>query len=195
MANSRTMSIKYVTAILLSVTAASAHADCYLRSSTSAVSAQKIDRIADTRSMVSIAHNGEKICSVTFRAQVQGQWLDGAGTHNFNPDDVDESTACIVALEFGKQSLLKKIAGQKVASEQIMVCSDEPKIVEKPVQEGDIIKESMVKPHPGKPYPFQYKGSQCKWFIETDIKGQDMYQWQGVICEIRPNTWQVVTKF
>ena len=164
-----------------------------MRSSTSAVSVAEIQRIADQRQIVVPLGTGRQ-CSVTFRAQINNAWHNGYGTYDWYGEQ-SEAEACTIALEVGKQILINNQPRRQVASQQQMVCSDEPVIQERAVQEGDLIKESQVMPHPNKPLPFTYKNSSCKWFIETDTKGNDMYQWQGVICLVRPDTWKVMSKF
>ena len=178
---------------LLLVTSTVASAECYMRGATSVTGKVNIQRVVDQRSMVVPTVDGKR-CSTTFRIQINGLWFDGYGAHEWS-DNTDDVTACKIAEEMGKQEIIRNSFGSQVASQRDMVCSDEPRIVERPVQVGDLIRESQVMPNPDKPKPFKYKGTQCKWYIETDAKGMDMYQWQGVICEIRPGTWKVLDKF
>jgi hypothetical protein len=183
---------KVIAGILL-LTTSLASAECFMRSTTNAKAHVTIQRLVDQRDMVVKTAQGKR-CSVTFRAQIQNQWFNGYGVHEWS-DQTDDTVGCKVAVELGKQSIIDANFKKQIASEQDMVCSDEPKIVERAVEIGDLVRESQVMPHPGKPTPFKYKGTQCKWYIETDTKGLDMYQWQGVICEVRPGTWKVLDKF
>ena len=169
-------------------------AECFIRSTATSNTTAVIQRVADIRPVVTNGAENTRICNVTFRVQIANEWHDAVGSHSTSTDMSDKQL-CGVAVELGKTQIAKTVYGSKIHSEQLMFCSDEPKIVERPVKEGDVINESMVKPHPNKPLPFRYNGTQCKWFIETDIKGTDVYQWQGVICELRPNTWKVISKF
>jgi hypothetical protein len=183
-----------VIASLLVCVSTVASAECYMRSSTTAQAKVDIQRVVDIRNMVSPTVSGKR-CSATFRVQISGQWFDGFGAHEWN-DDTDDATACKVAVELGKQEIISANFKRQIVSNQEMVCSDEPAIVERAVQVGDLIRESQVMPHPDKPKPFSYiNGTQCKWYIETDVKGNDMYQWEGVICQVRPGTWKVLDKF
>lgn len=182
-----------VIAGLLLLASTTVNAECYMRSATSSTAKVDVQRLVDQRTMVTPTVSGKR-CSVTFRIQINGQWFDGFGAHEWS-DTTDDATACKIAVELGKQEIIGQNFKRQVASQQEMVCSDEPQIVEKPVQVGDLIRESQVMPHPDKPKPFKYRGANCKWYIETDAKGLDMYQWQGVICEVRPGTWKVLDKF
>jgi hypothetical protein len=182
-----------VIAGLLIIASTTASAECYMRSATSSTAKVDVQRVADQRNMVVPTVNGKR-CSTTFRIQINGLWFDGYGAHEWQ-DKTDDVTACKIALELGKQEIISRNFKRHVASQQEMVCSDEPTIVEKPVAIGELIRESQVMPHPDKPNVFKYKGANCKWYIETDSKGLDMYQWQGVICEVRPGTWKVLDKF
>ncbi|CAB4129853.1 hypothetical protein UFOVP116_146 [uncultured Caudovirales phage] len=189
---------KLAIALVFGATLGTAHAECYLRSTTQANSQANVERISDIRKWVTPYVNDVetgKQCSVTFKAQILGRWFAGIGNHSWVDENTTDEVGCAVALELGKQALVNNNAATKLHSQQTLVCSDEPSLKERPVLEGDIIKESMVKPHPNKPYPFAYNGAVCKWFTEMDITPSGMYQWQGIICEIRPGEWRVVNKF
>lgn len=178
---------------LLIATSTVASAECYMRSATSLTAKVDVQRLVDQRYMVVPTIAGKR-CSATFRIQINNQWFDGYGDYEW-ADETNDAAACKIAVELGKKDIITQNFERQVAGKQEMVCSDEPPIVEKPVQVGEVIRESQVMPHPGKPKPFKYRGTNCKWYIETDAKGTDMYQWQGVICEVRPGAWKVLDKF
>ena len=182
-----------VIAGLLVLTSTVASAECFMRSATTLTAKVEVQRLVDQRYMVAPTIGGKR-CSATFRIQINGQWFDGYGSYEW-ADQTEEATACKIAVELGKKDIVTQNFKRQVAGQQEMVCSDEPAIVEKPVAIGEVIRESQVMPHPAKPTPFKYRGTNCKWYIETDAKGLDMYQWQGVICEVRPGAWKVLDKF
>ena len=78
-----------------------------------------------------------------------------------------------------------------------MICSDRPDPQVKSVRIGDIVQISELAPHPQKPDFFTYRGAQCRWFVETDVNlvARDLFQWQGIACNVRKGEWQVIDKF
>ena len=195
------MSIKYLSPVVLLVFSAAAHSasECYLRSTAQANAASSIQRIVDAKNWVTPYTNDTetgKMCSVTFKAQIAGRWYSGFGKHAWTEAATTDTVGCNLALEMGKQSLIHDTANMQIATEQTLICSDEPTLAIRNVAEGDIIKESAVSPNPLRPLPFTYNNTICKWFTEMDISPTaGMYQWQGIICEVRPGLWRVVNKF
>jgi hypothetical protein len=194
------MSIKHLGTLALIACSTLAHgaSECYLRSTAQANAASEIQRIVDTRSWVTPYFNdveSGKQCSVTFKAQIAGRWYSGLGKHSWTDSVITDTVGCNLALELGKQSLVHDTATTKLKTEQTLICSDEPSTAIRSVKEGDIIKESMVSPNPARPLPFTYNNTICKWFTELDIADTSMYQWQGIICEVRPGLWRVINKF
>lgn len=177
---------------------ATANAECYMRSTTQTHTVENIQRVTDVRNWVVPFINdveSGKQCNVTFKVQILGRWYSGNGVHTWSNENITEAAGCSVALERGKQELVRDTASTQLQAAQVVVCSDEPTLRERSVQEGDLIRESMVKPNPAKPLPFAYNGVICKWFTEMDISPSGMYQWQGIICEQRPSEWRVINKF
>lgn len=194
------MSIKYLSTALLVAISSLAHAEseCYLRSTSQANAASDMQRVVDMRSWVTPYVNdvvSGKQCSVTFKAQIAGRWYAGLGTHSWTDAATTDTVGCALALELGKQSLVHAAATTHLRTEQTLICSDEPTLAIRNVNEGDIIKESAVSPNPARPLPFTYNNTICKWFTELDINDAGMYQWQGIICEVRPGFWRVINKF
>ncbi|NBP66236.1 MAG: hypothetical protein EBU66_16490, partial [Bacteroidetes bacterium] len=93
--------------------------------------------------------------------------------------------------------LLNKIAGSRTSASQEMICRDDPLPTVKSVKIGDIVQISELAPHPQKPNFFEYRGAQCRWFVESDVDlvARDVFQWQGIVCRVRKGEWQVVDKF
>jgi hypothetical protein len=184
------------TALLLALFAVgSAHAECYSRSAAIKQLPVKIQRIVDVeRSVVPLPRNQLR-CVVTFRAQIKNQWHTGEAV-NEGDRGLGEEQICAGAMDAGKAHLLDSVGGSKITMDQSMVCTDQPiPKVRAAVKIGDIIKESEVQIDPQHPEPFRYKNTTCRWFIETDAQGTQLYQWQGIACLVRNQEWQVVDKF
>ncbi len=58
-----------------------------------------------------------------------------------------------------------------------------------------VLDEGTWRPHPERPQIFWYQGTACSWFVETNIAGNDMRQWEGIVCRADDNKWVVVDKF
>lgn len=181
--------------IAISLVPVAARAECYMRSATVNQMAKPVTRIADVRRFVTPADNNQFKCVVAFRAEVNHVWHNGEGTSmGTNGDSIDQ--VCSQALDTGRSYLLNKMGG-KYVTEQDMVCKDDPQPEVKAVRVGDVVQISELAPHPQKPNFFDYKGTKCRWFVESDFdpKTRDIFQWQGVACLVRKGEWQVVDKF
>lgn len=181
--------------LLLGIVATTANAECYMRSVSVAGASRSIERIADVRRTI-LPYGDQKTCLVQFRVQANGQWYSAEGEAS-GPADTNPGQLCGRALDLGRSQFLTKIsATKKIQAEELMICSDQPEIKPREaVKVGDVVRESEVNPHPKKPYLFPYKGTYCKWFIETDAVGTDLMQYQGIICRVRNTDWQVIDKF
>jgi hypothetical protein len=131
---------------------------------------------------------------VTFRAQINGAWIDAEG-ESVGPKTLSEADLCRGAMDQGRVQLLSRADGGRLAVEQNMVCTDQPQIQVRRVQIGDQVRESEVRPHPNFPKQFNYRGTQCRWFIEPEVRGGDLLQRQGVICRSHGPDWKVVDKW
>ena len=188
--------IKLMSALIMSAMTwpVVAQDNCWMRSTTQTNSVSRITNVATVRQILVDLPNGLKQCQVVVRAQAGSEWVNLEATYDWFPANASDQSGCEMAKNLAVHRWNTKQNSQ-VQSTQVMTCSDEPGLSLKPVSEGDIITEGEVKIHPNKPNYFSYKGSRCRWFIETDIKKNDVYQWQGIICEMRPSVWQVVSKF
>lgn len=181
--------------IALSLSSA-VHSECVMRTSSLAKVAGKLDQIADIRPLVSPSFNGELKCSVSVRVAYKGQWFTAYGDYTGDPK-IGQEELCINAVEIAARQFLASKEAKLLHSDQQMVCSDEPEIKVRPVEKGEVIRLSEVNLQPGKP-PFLYKGSECKWFIETTVDAKDLYQWNGIVCRTgraSSDDWTVVDKF
>lgn len=182
--------------IALLFVSTSAVAECYIRSATVKDSKSNITRIADIKRYVTPVDSEHFKCTVSFRAEINHVWQTGEGQSvGANGDSID--AICSQALDSGRSYLLGKVSNGKVLQEQEMICSDRPSPEIKSVQIGDIVQISELAPHPQKSEFFMYRGAQCRWFVETDVNliVRDLFQWQGIVCNVRKGEWQVIDKF
>ena len=194
MDNKNTMSRLLTSLMLLS--AATVHAECYTRSSTVSKLTSSIEQIADVERKVLPEGNGKNICRITFRAYINNKWHTAQGEEVGNASD-SLDTICAKALNSGRVSILESVSGTKITGSQELICTDEPKPKQKAaVSVGDLVWESEVQIHPAYKDIFRYRGSFCKWFIESkpDIGKIDMQQ--GIICRSPDQkVWRVVDKW
>lgn len=175
--------------------ATTAQADCYVRSAVTNRTTMSIVAVADVEPLVVPVSATENKCFVTFRAQVNGEWITAEG-EKVGPRAMPEKDLCASALDSGRIQILSRASGGNLAVEQNMVCNDQPEIKVKVVKRGEIVRESEVRPHPHFLQPFVYRTSQCRWFIEPEVHpGRDLLQRQGIICQVNGNEWQVVDKW
>jgi len=184
-----------VTAIILGlVVSTSASAQCYVRQAMTKQQQASIVKIADVQTLavpVSATHHK---CIVTFRAQIDNQWVTGEGEHTA-PRSVDEKQLCDRAVDSGRVQILSRISARDITVETSMVCDERPEIKVRNVRIGDTVRESEVRPHPNFPKTFPYRGTQCRWFMEPVLKNQDLGQYQGIICQSHGTQWRVVDKW
>ena len=181
---------------LMLLSAANVHAECYTRSSTVSKLTSSIEQIADVERKVLPEGNGKNICRITFRAYIANKWHTAQGEEVGNVSD-SLDTICAKALNSGRVSILESVSGTKITGSQELICTDEPKPKQKAaVSVGDLVWESEVQVHPAYKDIFRYRGSFCKWFIESkpDIGKVDMQQ--GIICRSPDQkVWRVVDKW
>lgn len=171
-----------------------AMAECYQESVTVNQTQSEIREIADHRKFVKTA-NSQQTCTVMFRARINNRWYDGRGeSQGLITDSTDQ--ICSQAMQVGRTRILEKIEGIAVQSSQTLYCNDfETPQLRKGLKKFDTFKISELKPVPNT-QPFEYKGSVCRYFLESDIdpRTNNLMQWQIVGCVIR-NEWTVVDKF
>jgi hypothetical protein len=171
-----------------------ASAECYQESVTTNRSAVQIKEIVDLQKFVRSTGN-QQSCTVMFRAQINNRWHDARGeSQGLITDSTDQ--ICAQALHTGRVKILEKIEGASIQSSQTMYCNDfETPQLRKGLKKFDTFKISELKPHPDTT-PFEYQGSTCRYFLESDIdpRTNNLKQWQIVGCVIR-NEWTVVDKF
>jgi len=171
-----------------------AGAECYQESITSNSSSLQIKEIVDLQRFVKTADT-RQICTVMFRANIKNKWYDARGeSQGLVTDSTDQ--ICAQALHMARVKILEKIEGSSVQSSQSLYCNDfQTPQLKKGLKKFDTFKISELKPLPNS-QPFEYQGSVCRYFLESDIdpRTNNLMQWQIVGCVIR-NEWTVIDKF
>lgn len=170
-------------------------AECYQESVTVNRAGSEIKEISDYQKFVKMVGPNEQACTVNFRARIGNKWYDARGeSRGLATDSTDQ--VCSQALHIGRIKILEKIEGVSVQTSQTMYCNDfaVPQL-RKGLKKFDTFNVSELKPMPNSEQ-FEYKGSLCRYFLESDIdtRTNNLIQWQIVGCMIR-NEWTVVDKF
>lgn len=171
-----------------------ASAECYQESVTVNQARSDIREIADLQKFVKTVNN-QQICTVLFRARIDNKWYDGRGESRGQLTDSTDQI-CSQAMHSGRTQILEKVAGAAIQSNQTLYCNDfQTPQLRQGLKKFDTFKISELKPVPNA-QPFEYKGSVCRHFLESDIdpKTNNLMQWQIVGCVIR-DEWTVVDKF
>jgi len=180
----------------LGLLASTAHAECFTRSAITSKAMAQIERITDIEKQVIPNGNNRQTCRVFFRAYIEGQWhgAEAEETGSVN-DSLDQ--LCAKAMSAGQINILESISGTKINAAQEMICTDEPRPSTKTsVKIGDVVMDSEVQIHPVYRDHFGYRGSVCRWFIESRPQARQVEMQQGVICR-NPGekVWKVVDKW
>lgn len=182
------------TAVIFSLVPTLVAAECYQESVTSNQALAQIKEITDLQKYVKTA-GSQQSCTVMFKAKINNRWHDARGESQ-GPITDSTDQICAQALHMGRVKILERIAGSAVQSSQTLYCNDfETPQLRKGLKKFDTFKLSELKPHPDS-NAFEYQGSTCRYFLESDIdpKTNNLKQWQIVGCVIR-NEWTVVDKF
>lgn len=188
-------------AILLSLAVAgmgycsNTRAECYMRSSTTLSKDTVQMQPVDVQRLVTPDATGY-MCSARYRIQIKNEWQTAEGVGHAGTED----RACALAMDVGRGRLLNEVESQTVKSDTQMVCSDLLDIRVHPVRIGDIIYQSEVDMHtiPAERKDFWYKRTQCRMFVEKDMKNTNLWLYQGVICRIDTtpkSKWRVIDKY
>lgn len=180
----------------LVLVATNVHGECYTRSETMSQLTSSIEQVADVNRKVLPLANGDSLCRITFRAYINGKWYNAEGKDTAKPGQSLDS-ACSRALNAGRISILESVSGTRITGNQELICTDEPKKEHKKfVAIGDRVWESEVQPHPVQKHAFNYRGSICRWFVETRPHAGFVEMNQGIICRSpEQKVWKVVDKW
>ncbi len=185
-----------VCGLLISLATLTAQSECYVRNATVSKLTGAIERTTDVeRSILPHGKGGFK-CQITFRAYIDGKWHlamgEDIGNANASLDQV-----CAKAMQSGRINIMESVSGTKVTGNQEMICTDRPLPESRAVVNiGDTVWESEVQMHPIHRNPFSYRGSYCRWFVESKPQVGKVDLTQGIICRSRDQTaWLVVDKW
>jgi hypothetical protein len=88
------------------------------------------------------------------------------------------------------------VGTSNVQTEKVMVCSDRENMnTLRNISVGTQADIHQFRPHPNFPREFWHNGTRCRWFTEPSFNGQDIHNYQGVICQLNLARWVVVDKF
>ena len=173
------------------------HAECVLTDRTSTASRAQIQERSATRADIVPAPGlaGYRRCQVSFRGRVGGAWYTGHGYYDW-PGDRPSAEACSIAQQRADDSVRLQAGPSRVQTEKVMVCSDRENMNSlRNISVGVQADIHQFRPHPDFPREFWYNGTRCRWFTEPSFKNQDIYNYQGVICQLNRTNWVVVDKF
>jgi hypothetical protein len=182
--------------LLISLLAAgTANAECYMRSNI-VLSQQTVNSTAKDTIQLVVPDRAGFLCSVRYRLLVNKDWqtIDGEATGR------TEAEACAQAVDIGRGRILEDVEPRMIRADNQMVCSDLPDIRVRPVRIGETIWETETDAHlnPEERGYFKYKNSKCRMFVERNNKNQNLFVYQGIICQITslPNSkWRVIDKY
>ena len=174
-----------------------ARGECYMRSSTTIPKQLIQTQPVDIEQLVTPDESGRGyVCSARYRVQVKNSWqtLEGIGRAG------TEERACALAVNVDRGYSLTEVKSETIKSDSQMVCSDLPDIQVHPVKIGDVIYQSEVDMHTiaSERKDFWYKRTQCRMFVEKDMKNTNLWLYQGVICRIDTtpkSKWRVIDKY
>jgi len=92
---------------------------------------------------------------------------------------------CVVQQKTVKQ-------GNTIEQQMIETCDDNQKFDVGKI--GFSGKLELFKVHPDFPRSFTHNGTTCKWFLDNELKDNNVIGYQGIICKVKGN-WTVVDKF
>lgn len=170
-------------------------AECVLDDRTVTSSTVRIEERSALRQEVVPAPDGGRRCIASFKARVGATWYWTQGQYDWN-DGRPRTEACAVAVARAEDTLKSQVEPTHVRSEKVMVCTDQQDLeLLRSTNPGSVGKLHQFRPHPYFPKRFWYNGAQCKWFLDSAFRNQDIYTYQGIICQVQSDQWVVVDKF
>ena len=170
-------------------------AECVLDSRTSTASSVQIEERSALRQEVVPAPDGGRRCIASFKARIGATWYWTQGQYDWS-DGRPRTEACAVAVSRAEDLLKTQVEPTHVRSEKTVVCTDQQDLdLLRSTNPGSMGKLHQFRPHPDYPKRFWYNGAQCKWFLDSAFRNQDVYTYQGVICQVQRDQWVVVDKF
>lgn len=173
-----------------------AHAECVMTNRVvTSTGVQIQERSGIRRDVGPSPHLGYRRCTVSFRARINSEWHTAVGFYDW-PGNTADDQACAVAQVRAEVSVKTQVAPVGVRDESTMVCTDRPDIqTKRQTQVGTQGQLHQFRPHPDYTREFWHNGTQCRWFLDTEWRQNDVQTRQGVICKLDNTNWVVVDKF
>jgi len=169
--------------------------ECVLQERATTQTTAVIAERTNIKSAVVPFGNGQKKCIVDYRARIGNEWFTAYGEYVWDGSNSSHD-ACAVAVKQADTDLIRRVKPTGMISEQVLMCNDNPDREEMiNTNVGSIVKTSQLRPYPAHLGTFMYKGSKCKWFLDTVFKSNDVYNYTGIACSIGNDNWVIVDKF
>lgn len=185
----------FVLALAVCMPASTVAEQCVLQERTvTQYRAEIQERTAVRRDVVPIP-GGARKCVVDFRVRVKNQWHTAFGEYTWDGNRGSHE-ACGIAVQRAEDAVRERVGRGASVSERVLVCKDRPELRELIASGvGTVGNSGQFRHHPEFPARFWHNGVQCRWFTQPAFTGQDIQNFQGVICELGPDQWVVVDKF
>lgn len=181
--------------LILAMIPASVMAECVLHDRLVTQSTVQIEERSGINRVVVAAPGGGQRCMVSFKARVGPTWYWANGQYDWAGDRPNEE-ACAVAVSRAEDSVRVQVAPSMVASQKTLICSDNPQLETlRQTNPGTVGALHQFRPHPANTREFWHNGAKCRWFVDSTFQNRDVHTYQGIICQVQPNSWVVVDKF
>lgn len=156
--------------------------------------AEILERTLARRDVVPIPDGGRK-CIVDLRVRIGTQWHTAFGEYAWDGNRGSHE-ACGIAVQRAEDAVRVRVGRGDSILERVVVCKDRPELQElRSSAVGTIGNSGQFRHHPAYTAKFWHNGAQCRWFMEPVFTGQDIRNFQGIICEVGRDQWVVVDKF
>ena len=170
-------------------------AECVLNDRTVTASSAQIEERSGLRQEVVTAPDGARRCIASFKARIGASWYWTQGQYDWT-DGRPRAEACAVAVARAEDAVKTQVEPTHVRSEKVMICTDQKDLeLLRSTNPGSVGRLHQFRPHPDFPKRFWHNGAQCKFFLDSAFRNQDVYTYQGVICLVQRDQWVVVDKF
>lgn len=173
----------------------SAASECVLQERTvTQYQADIQERTTVRRDVVPMPGGGRK-CIVDFRVRIGSQWHSAFGEYAWDGNR-GSPEACGIAVQRAEDAVRERVGRGAAVTERVVVCKDRPELQElRSSTVGTVGNAGQFRQHPEWAARFWHNGAQCRWFVEPAFTGQDIRNFQGIICELGRDQWVVVDKF
>jgi hypothetical protein len=183
------------TIIFLSVFGLAQAQECQLQQTVSSVSSGNITEVRNiTTDVIGWGPNQQK-CIVSLDGLYNGVWRKSFGEYVWDGSRPVKEM-CAIAVSLAKKNLLQVVNSSTIRNESVVICRDETKPKVHNTTIGTIVNDiTQLRPHPTFQKSFDYKGEQCRWFVESGWSGKDLQRMNGIACLTSSRQWIVVDKF